>query len=186
MKNTAIRLIVILVVLSFAISGCMTIKDTSGIKQYLQDQGRSEILALNIKAKNKKTSATYKNAETLFNRAAGTGNGWTNGILFDAKTKREINVPILDYKASDAGKSIEAFLKLEPEITNKAFDPVTGIAIAAFVVSVVDMLQKQNDKRVEAAIKVIEERLSISRWTTFELTTHQWVNDKYKFSVSEK
>jgi hypothetical protein len=164
----------------------MTIKDTSGIKQYLQDQGRSEILALDIKAKYKKKSTTYKQAEALFNQAAGTGDGWSNGILFDAKTKREINVPIQDYKASDAGKSIEAFLKLEPALTTKAFDPVTATAIAALVVSVVDMLEKQNNKRVEEAINVIEEQLSKARWTTFELTTYQWVNEKYTHSVSGK
>lgn len=181
MKMKIFSMAIVAVGLLVTLSGCMSIQDTSGIKKYLQDQGRAEILAVDIKTKNPdKNSPDYKNAETLFNKAAGTGNGWTKGIVFDAKTKREVNISVQDYKDSDAGKSIAAFLSLEPEVTTKAFDPVTATAIATFVASVIDLIQKQNDKQVEAAIHAIEEEFSKARWTTFELTTSQWANEKYK------
>jgi hypothetical protein len=180
-------------VLAVTLSGCMSIKDTRGIKQYFQGQGRAEILAVDIKAKNPdKNSPAYKKAEILFNRAAGVGNGWMKGIVFDAKTKREVNISIKDYNDSDAGKSIAAFLSLEPEITTKVFDPVTATAIDAaiditpFVGAIIDIIQKQNDKRVEAAIHAIEEEFSKARWTTFEQTTPQWINEKYKLPSSGK
>ncbi|MCM2358297.1 MAG: hypothetical protein NDI77_09120 [Geobacteraceae bacterium] len=175
------KCIICVCILGFALSGCMSIKDTSGIKQYLQDQGKSEIFAIDLKSKIKdKKSKDYKHAETLFNNAAGAGNGWAKGIIFDARVNRELNVPVQDYKNSEAGKNIEAFLGLQPGIAAKAFDPVTGALIATFVISVVDMIEKQNDKRVETAIQVIEKEFSKASWTTFELTTPQFVKDKYK------
>lgn len=187
MKMKTFGTAIVGIVLLVTLSGCMSIKDTSGIRQYLQDQGRAEILAVDIKTKNpNKNSPAYKDAEALFNNAAGTGNGWTKGIVFDAKTKREVSISAQDYKDSNAGKSIAAFLSLEPEVTIKAFDPVTATAFAAFVVSVIDLIQKQNDKQVEAAIHAIEEEFSKARWTTFDLTTSQWVNEKYKFPSSGK
>lgn len=183
----ALRIAIVGAILAVNLSGCMSIKDTSGIKQYFQDQGRAEILAVDIKTKNPdKNSPDYMKAEALFNHAAGIGNGWTKGIVFDAKTKREVNISIQDYKNSDAGKYTAAFLSLEPEITTKAFDPVTAMAIATFVGSVIDMIQKQNNKQVEDAIHDIEEEFSKARWTTFELTTPQWINEKYKPSISGK
>jgi len=48
------------------------------------------------------------------------------------------------------------------------------------------MIQKQNDKQVEAAIHDIEEEFSKARWTTFELTTPQLLNEKYGLSSSGK
>lgn len=181
MYKRVVYIFIMSLAMSFALSGCMKIKDTSGIKQYLQDQGKSEILAIDLKSKHKdKKSKTYKEAENLFNKAAGAGNGWTKGIVFDARVKRELDVPVQDYKNSEAGKSIEAFLKLQPGFSAEAFDPVTGALIATFALSVVDMIEKQNDKRVEAAIQVIEKEFSKASWTTFELTTPQFVNDKYK------
>lgn len=187
MKMKTFGMTIVGIVLLVTLSGCMSIKDTSGIKQYLQDQGRAEILAVDIKTKNPdKNLQAYKNAETLFNNAAGTGNGWAKGIVFDAKTKREVSISVQDYKDSDAGKSIAAFLLLEPKVTIKAFYPVTATAIATFVVSIIDLVQKQNTKQVEAAIHAIEEEFSKARWTTFELTTHQWVNEKYKLPSSVK
>jgi|GEM_PF-4326578 len=187
MKMKTFGMTIVGIVLLISLSGCMSIKDTSGIRQYLQDQGRAEILAIDLKTKNPdKNSPAYKNAEALFNNAAGTGNGWAKGIVFDAKTKREISISVRDYKDSAAGKAIAAFLSLEPEVTIKTFDPVTATAIATFVVSVIDLVQKQNDKQVEAAIHAIEEEFSKARWTTFELTTPQWINEKYKLPSSGK
>lgn len=181
MKMKTFSMAIVAVVLLVTLSGCMSIKDTSGIKQYLQDQAKAEILAVDIKTKNPdKNSPDYKNAEILFNKAAGTGNGWAKGVVFDAKTNREVNISVQDYKDSDAGKSIAAFLLLEPEVTTKAFDPVTATAIVTFAASVIDLIQKQNERQVEAAIHAIEEELSKARWMTFELTTPQWVNEKYK------
>jgi hypothetical protein len=52
--------------------------------------------------------------------------------------------------------------------------------------SVIDLIQKQNNKQVEAAIHAIEEEFSKARWTTFELTTSQWVDEKYKLPSSGK
>ncbi|MEK6767246.1 MAG: hypothetical protein AABY49_13610 [Planctomycetota bacterium] len=187
MKMNTFSMTIVAFVILVTLSGCMSIKDTSGIKQYLQDQGRAEIQAVDIKNKNPdKNSPAYKNAETLFNTAAGAGNGWTKGIVFDVKTKREVNISVQDYKDSDAGRSIAAFLSLEPEVTIKAFDPVTATVIATFVMSVIDLIQKQNDKQVEAASHAIEEEFSKARWTTFELTTPQWVNERYKLPSSGK
>lgn len=187
MKTKTFSMAIVAFIVLVTLSGCMSIKNTSGIKQYLQDQGRAEILAVDIKTKNPdKNSPAYKNAEALFNKAAGAGNGWTKAIVFDAKTKREVNISVQDYKDSDAGKSIAAFLSLEPEERIKAFDPVTATAIATFVMSVIGLIQKQNDKQVEAAIHAIEEEFSKARWTTFELTTPQSANEKYKLPSSAK
>jgi hypothetical protein len=164
----------------------MSIKDTSGIKQYLQDQGRAEILVLDIKSNNKsKETQTFKKAETLFNQAAGVGNGWMRGIVVEARLKKEVNVSVSDYRASDAGKRIASFLALDdakaldPVSETKAFDPVSAVLIATVVVNVIDQLEKQNDARVDRAVQTIEREFSKSQWTTFELTTPEWVTNKY-------
>lgn len=172
--------------LLIAVSGCMSIKDTSGIRKYFQHQGKAEILAIEIKAKNPdKDSSAYKTAERLFNKAAGAGNGWASGIVFDARVKREVNVSVEDYINSEAGKAIRDFLALDPGFRPLSFDPVTAAAIATFVVTVIDKIEEQNDKRVERAIKAIEQEFSRSRWTTFENTTLQWIDQKYKFAGRE-
>jgi hypothetical protein len=163
------------------------IKDTSGIKQYFQDQGRAEILALDIKKKNPdKNSSVYKNANSVFNQAAGIGNGWTAGILFDAKIERKVDVSVENYKNSDAGKAVGSFLALDSGVRLKLFDPVMAAAVAVFVLTVVDKIEKQNSERVERAIEAIEKEFSRARWTTFELTTPEWVNKKYGPSGPEK
>ena len=168
-------------ILSLILSGCMRIKDTSGIKQYLQDQGRAEILAVAIKARNPDTnSSVYKEAEASFNKAAGAGNGWSEGIVFDAEMKREVNVSIDAYNNSDAGKSIKAFLSLGEKRTTKTFSIETAVVIAPYVKSIIDIIMEQNEKQYEKAIKNIKEQFSKARWTTFELTTSKWIDDKYK------
>jgi hypothetical protein len=157
-----------------------TVKDTAGIRQYLQDQARAEMLALDIKGKNlDKQSAPYKKAEALFNQAAGAGNGWTRGIVLEARLKRQIDVSVADYQASDAGKRLSAFLALDTDRLLR-FDPVTGLVIAKFVADVIQILENQNDARVERAVTVIETEFSKARWTTFEETTPKWVDEKYK------
>lgn len=167
-------------VLSLILSGCMRIKDTSGIKQYFQDQGRAEILAVDIKAKNPDhNSPVYKEAEACFNKAAGTGNGWTEGIVLDAKMKREVNVSIQDYKNSDTGKFIEKFLSLKEERKINKSGLGTAIVVLPFIESLIEKIIEQNEKQIDKAIRNIEEQLSKARWTTFELTTSQWINAKY-------
>lgn len=186
MKTTPVCTIMITLGVLAMSTGCMSIKDTSGIKQYLQDQGRAEILVLDIKSNNKsKETQTYKKAEILFNQAAGVGNGWMRGIVVEARLKKEVNVSVSDYRASDAGKRIASFLALDdakaldPVSETKAFDPVSAVLIATVVVNVIDQLEKQNDARVDRAVQTIEREFSKSQWTTFELTTPEWVTKKY-------
>jgi len=169
-------------VLSLILSGCMRIKDTRGIKKYFQDQGRAEILAVDIKAKNPdQNSPEYKEAEARFNKAAGTGNGWTKGIVFDAEMKREVNVSIEDYENSDTRKFIEEFLSLEEEMPIfKAMGFETAIVLWPFIESLIEKIIEQNEKQIDKAIRNIKEQFSKARWTTFELTTSQWIDAKYK------
>ena len=163
-------------------AGCgVAIKDTAGIKKYFEDQGIAEILAIEIKANMPdKNSADYKNAEKLYNRAAGVGNGWTSGIVFDARNKRQVNVSVKDYTNSDPGKALVQFLALGRP-TTKSFDPVTTAVIANFVMALIDKIEQQNNQRVELVVKQLEQEFSRSRWTTFENTTVQWIDEKYKF-----
>ena len=166
-------------------AGCgVAIKDTAGIKKYFEDQGSAEILAIKIKANTPdKNSADYKNAERLYDRAAGVGNGWTSGIVFDAETKRQVNVSVKDYANSNGGKALVQFLALggPTTITTLSFDPVTTAAIANFVMALIDKIEQQNNQRVELVVKQLEQEFSRSRWTTFENTTVQWIDEKYKF-----
>jgi hypothetical protein len=162
----------------------MSIKDTSGIKEYLEDQGRAEILATVIKDKNPdKNSTAYQNAQELYNNAAGLGNGWTSGILLDARLKRQVDVSVEDYANSDAGKAISEFLAFRPGrgyVKTFSVEPGTAITLAAFVVGLIDKIEQQNDRRLERAIEALEREFSRARWTTFENTTAAWIDNKYK------
>ncbi len=181
MKGQKYLTVVLLSAIFLCTAGCISIKDTSGIKAYLQDQGKAEILAVQIKAKNPdKNSAAYQNAERLYNNAAGAGNGWTSGILFDARAKHEVNISIEDYKGSDAGKAISEFLARSDK--RLSFDPVTVAAVATFAIDLLDKIKQQNDQWVERAIGTLEREFSRARWTTFENTTADWLDDKYRLS----
>ena len=168
-------------------AGCgVAVKDTAGIKKYFEEQGRAEMLAIELKANTPdKNSADYKNAEKLYNRAAGAGNGWTSGIVFEARTERKIDVSLEDYADSEAGKALAKFLELGgPDI--KYFDPVTTAAIANFALALIDKIEQQNNQRVERVVKQLEQEFSRSRWTAFENTTVQWIDEKYKFKSSDR
>ena len=154
-------------------------------KEVLGRPRKAEIIAVAIKAENPdKNSTAYQNAKRLYNNAAGAGNGWTSGIVFDARVKRQVNVSVENYSNSDAGKAISEFLALDTRFRARSFDPGTAAAIATLVVALIDKIEQQNDQRVERAVKMIEREFSRTRWTTFENTTLQWINDKYKFSGS--
>ena len=186
MKNQKHLMMVILNAILLCTSGCMSVKDTSGIKNYLQDQGKAEILAIEIKDKNPDENSTaYQNAERLYNEAAGAGNGWTKGIVFDARMKREVNVSTEDYTNSKAGKAISEFLSLGSNLTyakKYSFDPVTATTLATFIVGCIDRIEQQNDERVERAIEAIDGEFSRAYWTTFKNTTTDWIDNKYKLS----
>jgi len=163
----------------------MSIKDTSGIEKYLGYQGEAEMLAIVIKTNNPdKNSSAYRNAERLYNKAAGAGNGWTSGIVFVAKNKWKVNVSVEDYANSDAGKALSEFLALDSSFKTKSFDPVTAAALVTFVTNLIERVGELNDRFVERAVKRLEHEFSRSRWTTFEKTTPEWIDEKYKFKSS--
>ncbi|MCQ8181048.1 hypothetical protein NP603_08010 [Methylomonas sp. SURF-1] len=162
----------------------MSIKDTAGIKLYLEDQGKAEIRALNLKSSiTDKDSTSYKIAKDLFDEAAGTGNGWANGIVFDAKTKREVNVSVDDYEKSRVSKAIKSFLNFDPGISSKSerevFDPVSAIAVVTFAVNTVKTIEDLHNGYVERSIKTLEQELNKARWTSFESITPQSIAEKY-------
>ena len=105
--------------------------------------------------------------------------------MFDAKTKRQINISVNDYAESNAGKSLAQFLALGGPAV-KTFDPVTAAAVANFAMAIIDKIEQQNNQRVELAVKQLEQEFSRSRWTTFENTTVQWIDEKYKFKNAGK
>ena len=190
MKKNKTSVIILAAVSLLFTAGCSTvkIKDTAGIKLYLQDQGRSEILALDIKTKDKtKKTDAYKNAESLYNRAAGLGNGWTKGIVTDVKFKKEVNVTVQDYQTSPAGLAISQFLLLDSSAPKPAtgpvvkpmFSPATITLAALLAKEVIKIIDEQNKKSVADATTVIEQEFQRTSWTTFELTTSEWINTKY-------
>jgi len=201
MKGQNYSTVVILSAIFLCTAGCLQIKDTSGIKEYFQDQGRAEILAITIKEKykNKKGSADYRNADMLYNRAAGAGNGWAKGILYDLRTTSVLDVSIEDYNNSPAAKAISDFLKLDqhPFYTMRLAFPTKGShppyakdlpadqanleKIGSSVEKLIEIVKKQHDRWVEQAISVIELQFSNARWTTFENTTTKWIDEKYKY-----
>jgi len=185
MKRQEYLIAIVCTAVLFCMPGCMSIKDTSGIKKYLGDQGEAEMLAIEIKANNPdKNSSAYRNTERLYNKAAGAGNGWTSGIVLDARNKQEVDVSVEDYKNSSAGKALSEFLALDSSFKTKSFDPVTAAALVTFVTDSIERVGKLNDQFVERAVKRLEHEFSRSRWTTFEKTTSEWIDEKYKFKSS--
>lgn len=170
-----------------ALVGCTCVKDTSGIKRYVLDQARAERLAVTIKAYCADTnSPTYKRAEWLFNRAAGYGTGWANGVILDAKTKGVIDVPISTYEQSETARAIAEFLALDPGPPNKSLDPVFWSAVGGLATEITQTIMEQRRKTIAAAIATLEEQLKKVQWTSFENTTEEWINHKYGLGNTPK
>lgn len=175
---------IILLLTAILIStGCVKIKNTERITLYLQEQGIAEILAVDIKNKKQKDMENYKTFEKVYNSAAGTGNGWTKAIITNVRLKKEVDVSVEDYKNSDVAKEISKLQRIAASVgnekINKGLDPVTIGLVVLFAKGITGMVIEQNNKEVDRVAQVLEDEFKKVNWTTFELTTQEWIISKY-------
>lgn len=116
----------------------------------------------------------------VFNRAAGYRTGWANSVLLDARTKRVIDVPLSAYERSETAQAIAEFLALDPGLFTKSLDPVFASAVGELIQHITKTIMDQRRKSIETAIATLEEQLKKVQWTSFENTTDEWLDRKYR------
>jgi len=178
--KTKIALLLTAILIS---TGCVSIKNTKGITRYLEEQGKAEIIAVDMKTKLQQDKENYKKFEKIYNSAAGTGNGWTKSIVSNVRLKKEVDVSVEDYENSTVAKEISKLHKIADSVgnekINKGLDPVTIGLIIVFANGITEIMIEQNNKAVDRVAQVLEDEFKKANWTTFELTTQEWINSKY-------
>lgn len=177
MRRSFVIFILLAVVL--LITGCFKVKDTKGVALYLSQQGKCEMLALEIKGKFQKGSQQYADAEKLFNEAAADCNGWVASEILEIEGNATVNITEEEVIGSHSYNSMNSFLSFSPDGKGSLIVSALAQEILDFGTKIVNFIIELNQKRTDEAIKKIKQELEKTRWPTFAMVDEHWYKHKY-------